>query len=299
MTSATPGCFIASFSNVATCLSKSLIFVLPMKRARYRAVMVAIWDSACKGKPTQRNNGAIQLHYVPQKEIVPSQQLTASPPADAVRLPIHPTHAEILHDEVVLDPVLRTFASDAGFLDPAEGRDFGGNDPGVDADDAVFERLGDAPDAADVAAVEVRGQPELGVVSEADRLLLVLEAKQRRDGAKGFFFGHLHRRVDVREHGRLEERSAERVALAAHEDFRALRDRVRDVFLYLRHRGLVDERTLHDAGLHAVADLHGLHLFGELRGERVVDFVLHEQPVGAHAGLTGVSVLGSKRPVDR
>src|SRR6266571_8015665 len=233
MTSATPGCFIASFSNVATCLSKSLIFVLPMKRARYRAVMVAIWDSACKGKPTQRNNAAIQLHYVPQKEIVPSQQLTASPPADAVRLPIHPTHAEILHDEVVLDPVLRTFASDAGFLDPAEGRDFGGNDPGVDADDAVFERLGDAPDAADVAAVEVRGQPELGVVSEADRLLLVLEAKQRRDGAKGFFFGHLHRRVDVREHGRLEERSAERVAL------------------------------------------------------------------GAHAGLTGVSVLGSKRPVDR
>jgi hypothetical protein len=54
--------------------------------------------------------------------------------------------------EVVLDAVLRALAADAGFLDAAEGRDFGGDDAGVDADDAVFQRLGHAPDAADVAA---------------------------------------------------------------------------------------------------------------------------------------------------
>jgi len=37
--------------------------------------------------------------------------------------------------------------------------DLGRDDALVDADDAVFERLGDAPDAADVAAVEIGGDP--------------------------------------------------------------------------------------------------------------------------------------------
>ena len=36
---------------------------------------------------------------------------------------------------------------------------FGRDDAFVDADDAVFERLGDAPGAADVAAVEIAGGP--------------------------------------------------------------------------------------------------------------------------------------------
>ena len=40
----------------------------------------------------------------------------------------------------------------AGMLDAAEGRDLGRDQAGVDADDAVFERLADAPDAAEVAA---------------------------------------------------------------------------------------------------------------------------------------------------
>jgi len=37
--------------------------------------------------------------------------------------------------------------------------DFAQDDAFVDADDAVFEGLGDAPDAADVAAVEIGGEP--------------------------------------------------------------------------------------------------------------------------------------------
>ena len=56
--------------------------------------------------------------------------------------------------------------------------------PGVDADDAVLQRLGDAPDAADVAAVEVGGEAELGVVGQRDRLVLGREAEQRRDRAE-------------------------------------------------------------------------------------------------------------------
>ena len=61
--------------------------------------------------------------------------------------------------------------------------------PVVDADDAVFERLGDAPDAADVAAVEIGGEAELGVVGHLDRLLLGLEAEERRDRAEGLLPG--------------------------------------------------------------------------------------------------------------
>ena len=38
--------------------------------------------------------------------------------------------------------------ADAAFLHPAEGRDLGRDDALVDADDAVFERFGDPPDAA-------------------------------------------------------------------------------------------------------------------------------------------------------
>jgi len=40
--------------------------------------------------------------------------------------------------------------ADAAFLNAAEGRDLGRDDALVDADNAVFEGFGDAPDAADV-----------------------------------------------------------------------------------------------------------------------------------------------------
>src|SRR4029077_7432210 len=83
---------------------------------------------------------------------------------------IDPAHAEILHLEELLDAVFRALAADAAFLDAAEGGDLGRDDALVDADDAVFERVVDAPDAADVAAVEIGGEAELGVVRHADRV---------------------------------------------------------------------------------------------------------------------------------
>src|SRR5690349_64503 len=99
-------------------------------------------------------------------------------PAESAGLSIHPAHAQILHHEVVLDAVLRTLAAHARFLDPAKRRDFGGDDAGVYADDAVLERLGDAPHAVEVAPVEVRREAEFGVVGEADRVFFVLEAEE-------------------------------------------------------------------------------------------------------------------------
>src|SRR5258705_1612725 len=78
------------------------------------------------------------------------------------------THAEVLDLDVFVDAVLRAFAAEPRLLDAAERRDFVRDEPRVDADHAVFERFGDAPHAADVAAVEVRRETELGVVRETD-----------------------------------------------------------------------------------------------------------------------------------
>src|SRR5438128_12254625 len=57
-----------------------------------------------------------------------------------------------------------------------ERGDLGRDDALVDADDTVFEGLGDASDAPDVAAVEIGGEAELGVVGHLDGLGVGLEA---------------------------------------------------------------------------------------------------------------------------
>jgi hypothetical protein len=70
--------------------------------------------------------------------------------------------------------------------------------------DAVFERLGDAPDAADVAAVEIGGEAEFGVVDHLDRLGLGLEAVERGDRAKGFLLRDDHVGRHIGKHRRLD-----------------------------------------------------------------------------------------------
>jgi hypothetical protein len=62
---------------------------------------------------------------------------------------IDAAHAEVFDFEESLDAVFRTFAADAALLHAAERRDLGRDDAFVDTDDAVFEGLGDAPDAAE------------------------------------------------------------------------------------------------------------------------------------------------------
>src|SRR5260221_8539524 len=134
-----------------------------------------------------------------------------------------PAEAEVLDLEKFLEPVLRSLAAEPRFLYAAERRDFGRDEAGVDPDDAVLERFGDAPDARDVAAVEVRGEAELGVVGERDGLRLVAEAEERRHRPEGFLARDGHRRRHARENRRLEEAAAERMACAAYQHFRALR----------------------------------------------------------------------------
>src|SRR6516162_5359387 len=74
-------------------------------------------------------------------------------------LAVDAAHAEVFDLEEFLDAVFRPFAADAAFLHAAKRGDLGRDDALVDADDAVFEPLGDAPDAADGAAVEISRKP--------------------------------------------------------------------------------------------------------------------------------------------
>ena len=63
-------------------------------------------------------------------------------------LAVDAAHAEVFDLEEFLDAVFRAFAADAAFLHAAKRGDLGRDDALVDADNALFEPLCDAPDAA-------------------------------------------------------------------------------------------------------------------------------------------------------
>src|SRR5690242_13510246 len=104
---------------------------------------------------------------------------------------------DVLHLQVLFEPVLRALAAEARLLDAAEGRDLGRDDADVCTHDAGLDRLRDAEDAPDVAAVEVAAEAELGVVRELDDLVFGLEADQRRHRAEGLLVRHQHLRRHV------------------------------------------------------------------------------------------------------
>ena len=150
----------------------------------------------------------------------------------------------------------------------------------------------------DVARVEVRGEPELGGVRRVDRFLVGREPEHRRDRAERFLACHQHLARDIRQHGRLVERSPQRVTLPAGHDPGALGLRVGHVRLDLRERVGVDQRALLHAPLEARADLQLRRLFGEALDEGVVDLRVRVEAVGADTRLAGVAVLGEERTFD-
>ena len=93
----------------------------------------------------------------------------------------------------------------------------------------------------------------------------------------------------------MKERASERMALATDQYLAAELHRILDVLDSLAHGRLVDQRTLFDAGLAAVADAQAAHGRTERLDERVVDAILHVDAIGAHAGLPHVAELGRHR----
>ncbi len=126
--------------------------------------------------------------------------------------------------------------------------------PGVEPDDAVLQGLRHPPGARQIARVEIGGEAEFRGVRHADRVRLGREAKERRHRAEGLLPRDQHLRGDVGDHGRLEERAAERVALAAVHHVRALLHRIGDVLLDFGERVAVDQRPLIGRPFEPVAD---------------------------------------------
>ena len=86
---------------------------------------------------------------------------------------------------------------------------------------------------------------------------------------------------------------------AADEDFRALLDGVADQRLDLGDRFAVDQRADRWCPAPCPADVKLLDRLDQRRGEAVVDAGLHENAVGADAGLAGVAVLRGHGAGDR
>ena len=120
--------------------------------------------------------------------------------------------------------------------------------------------------------IEVRGQAELGVVRQRDRLLLGLEPEERRDRAERLLARDHHRGRDIGQHRRLEEPAAQRDADGRRrQSSRLCCTRVLNVLFDLRDRLVVDERPLGRARLEAVGRVQRGHARRQLRGKRVVD----------------------------
>jgi len=222
---------------------------------------------------------------------------TAAKSFDAQRSTINIPQAQILHLHVFVDAVRGAFAPQAALLDAAKGHVLGGNQAGVDAHHAVFERLGHAEDAAHVARIKVARQAELGGVGRGYGLLLGAEAKYRRQRPESFFARAQHAGIGFGDDGRLEELALH--PLAAGDEPAALADGVLHMLLDLVHGGVLDQRALRDAGLEAVADFQLRDPGGKFLDEGVVHAVLHIQPVGTHAGLPGVAVFAGDGAFDR
>src|SRR5262245_4353861 len=155
-------------------------------------------------------------------------------------------HQHVFEFGELVHAVARPFASDARFLDAAKRRHLGRDDPFIDPDNAVLQRLADPPDAADIAAVEIAGKTELGVVGHGDRLLFGGEAEKRRHRAEGLLARHRHVARDIAQDGRLVEIAAER--LAAGDQLGTLGECILDMLLDLLDRRVIDQR----AGGHAL-----------------------------------------------
>src|ERR1700693_252327 len=87
--------------------------------------------------------------------------------------------------------------------------------------------------------------------------------------------------------------------IAAQEKAGALRNGVLYMFLDFLHCGLVDQRTLENPWLEAIADFKFLDCGDEFLGKRIINARLNIEAVGTDTGLAGIAVFGNDRTFDR
>ena len=165
---------------------------------------------------------------------------------------------DALGQQELVEAVLAALQAEAALLVAAEGGVRAR--PGaaaVDVDHPGPDPLGDLVGAHRVGGPDAAAEPELAVVGQPHRLVVVVEPDDHADRAEELLAGDRHRVVDVDEQRRLDEEAlvqARRPA-AAVGDLRALGLPGADQALDLLPLGGADQRAHGDVGVGRVPDL--------------------------------------------
>src|SRR5262245_63853770 len=133
--------------------------------------------------------------------------------------------------------MVRSLSPKAALLIAPEGRNLVGNDALVDADDAAFDRLGDAPDTPHVPGIEIGGEAKRRSVGHGDDIDLGFEAEQRGHGTEGLLARNEHVLRHIGEYRRFIEVAPAFEALAANHYLGTFGPRVGNMLLHLLHGG--------------------------------------------------------------
>src|SRR5687767_10506538 len=95
-------------------------------------------------------------------------------------LAFQPAHEDVFQFHIFVDAVMRSLAAETGLLHPAERRDLRRDQPLIHPDDATVERLRHAPGAGVALREEISGETVRRVVGEANSLIIVAKAEERR-----------------------------------------------------------------------------------------------------------------------
>src|SRR5258705_4608808 len=86
--------------------------------------------------------------------------------------------------------------------------------------------------------------------------------------------------------------------MTAEEKAGPLRNGILNMFLDLLHGSLINQRTLENPWLEAIADFKFLDCGDEFLGKSIINARLDIETVGANTGLTGIAVFGNDRTFD-
>ena len=143
------------------------------------------------------------------------------------------------------------------------------------------------------------GRPLCGDAATRDYVLLALEAVQRGDGAEGLLVGDAHVGRHIGQDRRLKERAADRRPLAAGHDLGALLDASAMCALTFSTAFMLMSGPITAPGSNPSATFMAPAVSARRLGNGIVDAVLHQDAVGADAGLAGVAVFRGDRTLDR
>ena len=193
----------------------------------------------------------------------------------------------------------RSLAAVARILHAAKRRSLGGQCAFVDADNAGFQCIGQAPDTACVVGVEIGREPEWRVVGLGDDFGLVGKTCQRSDRTESLFAGAGHAGVSTCQHRGCKVVGTQcRQAHAAGQHDSATRYGVLHVAFDLLNGARIDHRADLRCRIAGRADLQCGHTGHQQCGKAIVHGLVHEHAVGADAGLAAVAEFGGHQAFD-